>query len=106
MGRVVIAAFKPKPGQRDALLALVQRHWRVLHDQGLVTDRPRVAMQAADGTVIEVFEWRSSQAVDSAHADATVRALWSEFDAACDYLPIGAVPEAQRLFSEFDALPL
>ena len=59
-----------------------------------------------DGTVIEVFEWRSSEAVDSAHANPAVRALWSEFDAACDYLPIGVVPEAQRMFSEFDALPL
>jgi quinol monooxygenase YgiN len=106
MSRMVIAVFRPKPGKGDALRAVVTKHWRVLHEQGLVTDRPRYAMQSADGTIIEVFEWCSREAIDAAHKNAAVGALWAEFEAACDYIPIAAVPEAQRLFSEFGSLPI
>ena len=105
MGRIVIAAFKPKPGKEQQLLDVVNRHWRVLQQQGLVTERARIAMRAADGTVIEVFEWRSPEAIEQAHRNAAVLALWTEFDAACDYVPVAAVPEAGRMFSEFDVLP-
>ncbi len=68
MSRCVIAAFKPKPGMQHALLAVVEKHWRVLQAQGLVTDRPRYAMQAGDGTIVEVFEWRSAEAIEQAAA--------------------------------------
>jgi hypothetical protein len=33
-----------------------------------------------------------------------VQALWAEFGEACDYVPIASVPEAQHIFSEFEAL--
>lgn len=106
MGRFVIAAFKPKPGKQEQLLAVVAKHWRVLSEQGLVTDRPRYAMQSADGTVLEVFEWRSAQAIESAHQNTAVHALWAEFEAACEYTPLNAVGESQHLFAEFEALPM
>lgn len=106
MGRCVIAVFRPKPGQERALLDVVGRHWRVLQAEQLVTDRPRTVMQAADGSVVEVFEWRSAEAIEAAHANPAVQALWEEFGAACDYLPIAALPEAQQLFSEFTPLAL
>ena len=106
MGRFVIAAFKPKPAMQPQLLVVVEKHWRILHAQGLVTDRPRHAMQSADGTVIEVFEWRSPEAIEQAHHDPAVLALWAEFESVCDYVPISAVSESQQPFSEFQALPL
>ncbi|MBK7471173.1 MAG: hypothetical protein IPI73_11605 [Betaproteobacteria bacterium] len=105
MSRFVIAAFKPKPGMQRPLLAVVEKHWRVLQAQGLVTDRPRYAMQAGDGTIVEVFEWRSAEAVEQAHRNPAVLALWAEFEAACEYVPVSALAEAQHPFSEFQALP-
>ena len=75
MGRFVIAAFKPKPG-----------------------------MPARDGTVLEVFEWASPEAIEKAHANAAVRALWEEFEAVCDYVPIASLAEAAHPFSEFEPL--
>ena len=105
MGRFVIAAFKPKPAMQHQLLAIVEKHWRVLQEQGLVTDRPRYAMQSADGTVLEVFEWRSPEAIDQAHHNPAVLALWAEFEAACEYVPVSGLSEAQHPFSEFQSLP-
>ena len=105
MSRFVIAAFKPRPGMQKALLSVVEKHWRVLRAEELVTDRPRYAMQAADGTVIEVFEWRSPEAIERAHHSPAVLALWTEFEAACEYVPVSDLAEAQHPFSEFEALP-
>jgi hypothetical protein len=33
-----------------------------------------------------------------------VQALWSEFAAVCDFVPVGGLAEAARLFSEFESL--
>lgn len=105
MGRFVIAVFKPKAGMQQQLLAVVEKHWRVLQQQGLVTDRPRYAMRGDDGTVIEVFEWRSPEAIEQAHGNPAVLALWEEFEVACEYVPLAALPESQHPFSEFEPLP-
>lgn len=106
MGRMVVAAFRPKPGMDQQLRKVVERHWRVLDEQGLVTQRPRQVMLATDGTVVEVFEWRSAQAVDEAHRNPAVQALWADFEAVCEYVPLSALPEAQHPFSEFVALDM
>lgn len=101
MPRVVIAAFKPKVDKRDELLAIVEKHQRILSDQGLVTDRPRYVMEAADGTVLEVFEWKSPEAIEQAHHNPVVLALWQEFEAACEYVPLTSLDESRHPFSEF-----
>ena len=102
MGRFVIVAYAPKPGKGDALLAAVRKHLQVLRAESLVTDRPASVMRAADGTVVEVFEWRSAEAIASAHGNAAVRALWAEFGEACDYVPLSRLHEAQQMFAEFE----
>lgn len=106
MGRFVIAAFKPKQGMQEQLAAVVEKHWRILRAEGLVTERPRYAMQAADGTVIEVFEWLSAEAIERAHETPAVLALWAEFEAACEYVPLASLGEAQHPFSEFSPLSI
>ena len=104
MGRFVIAAFKPKPGKTAELLAVVERHWRVLEAEGLVTSRPPYAMHAKDGTILEVFEWKSPEAIERAHTNPAVLKLWAEFEGACEYVPLGSLAEASHPFSEFNPL--
>lgn len=104
MGRSVIVAYAPKPGMSEALESVVARHLDVLTAEGLVTDRPAHVMRAADGTIVEVFEWRSAEAIHQAHANPAVQALWGEFGAVCDYTPLAKLEEAQQLFAEFESL--
>jgi quinol monooxygenase YgiN len=106
MGRFVIVAYSPKPGMADQVLAAVRKHLQVLRAEELVTDRPAYVMRAADGTVVEVFEWRSAEAIAKAHTTAAVQALWAEFGAACDYRPLSGLAECQQLFAEFEPVPL
>ncbi|MBX7105873.1 MAG: antibiotic biosynthesis monooxygenase [Gemmataceae bacterium] len=103
-GTLVIAVYKPKPGQNDALKALVARHVPRLRELGLVMDRREVVMQAADGTILEVFEWKSQEAINQAHNHPEVQKLWNEFFALADMLPVNAVPESAALFAGYTPL--
>jgi quinol monooxygenase YgiN len=104
MGRIAIACYRPKPGKQEALEALVRTHVPCLLAQGLTTDRAPILMQANDGTVVEVFEWKSEDAIERAHSDPAVLAIWNEYEALCDYVPIAQVPEAAGLFADFTPL--
>jgi hypothetical protein len=106
MGRFVIAAYTPKPGKERELLAAVARHQRVLRAENLVTDAPPRLMRASDGTLLEVFEWRSAEAIAQAHASAAVQELWNEFGSACEYTPLARLAEAQQAFAEFESVVL
>src|SRR3954468_19399450 len=106
MGRVVIVAYRPKPGQDAQLLELVKAHHPTLRGEGLVTDRPALALRAKDGTLVEVFEWASEEAIAGAHTNAVVTAMWAKFNEACEYVTLGSLAEAQDLFAEFEPVAL
>lgn len=106
MGRFVIVAYTPKAGKEQQLLAVVGKHLQVLRTEQLVTDKPAYVMRAADGTVVEVFEWRSAEAIHQAHNNPAVQALWADFGAACDYTPLSKLVETNQMFAEFDAVQL
>jgi len=106
MGRFTIVAYTPKAGQEQHLLAAVRKHLQVLKTERLVTDKPAYVMCAGNGTIVEVFEWRSAEAIQQAHNNPAVQALWGEFGAACDYTPLTNLAETHQMFAEFDAVDM
>ncbi|MBA3887677.1 MAG: antibiotic biosynthesis monooxygenase [Acidobacteria bacterium] len=104
MGRAVIVAYTPKPGKEQQLLAAVRKHLHILRQEQLATDRTAHVMRAGDGTIVEVFEWRSTDAIQQAHRNPAVNALWEEFSAACEYTPLAKLTEAQQMFAEFETV--
>lgn len=104
--RIVIVAYRPKPGKEQVLLAEVRDHVPLLRSEGLATDRHPVHMRAKDGTVVEVFEWASPAAIEQAHANPRVQAMWSRFAACCDYVPLNTLAEAGDMFAEFEQLDI
>ncbi|MBS1519808.1 MAG: hypothetical protein JST50_02335 [Bacteroidetes bacterium] len=99
--RIVIACYKPKPGKAEGLKELMREHLPTLKNQGLVTDRASIMMEAKDGTIIEVFEWKSQAAIDQAHTNPAVLEMWGKYAEVCDYIPVAQVAEATQLFSGF-----
>src|SRR5262249_42754720 len=99
--RIVIVAYKPKEGKSTALQQLMRQHLLILRQQQLVTDRDSIMMEAKDGTIIEVFEWKSKAAVEQAHTNPEVLKMWAKYAEVCDYIPIAKVEEASQLFSGF-----
>ena len=104
MGRIVIVAYKPKEGCEQDLEALVQGHVSLLRKEGLVSQRAAVVMRADDNSVIEVFEWLSESAIEQAHNNQAVQALWQQFSEVCEYIPVSQIAEAATVFSEFTPL--
>jgi len=104
MGVVAIVAYRPKSGQEKALLDLVRSRVPTLRKEGLVTDREPVIMRARDGTIIEVSEWKSREAIDAAHRNANVLAMWEKFFAACDCIPLKDLAEAREMFAGFEPI--
>ena len=103
---IAIAAYKPRLGKEAALLEIVREHHSILRSQGLVTDRKPVAMRAGDGTIIEVFEWKSSQAIDEAHRNPVVLTMWERFNAASEYPGLASLSECAGPFPTFEAVDL
>lgn len=104
MERIVIVAYKPFPGREAALEALVSAHWEVLNAEGLVSDRPTVIAKAQNGAIVEVFAWKSAEAIEAAHINHAVQEMWGKFAAVCEYVPVGDLAEARQVFSEFSPI--
>lgn len=104
MGRIVIVAYKPKIGKEEELELLMKTHVEKLRHEGLVTDRDPVIMRSGDRTVVEVFEWKSKQAIETAHTNAAVQEMWKNYAEICEYVPIANVAESTELFSQFTPL--
>ena len=103
-GVCAIVAYRPKPGKGDEVLALVRSRVPNLRQEGLVTDRQPVMMRSRDGTIIEVSEWKSREAIDAAHKNPNVLAMWNKFFAVCDCVPLNTLAEAQEMFAGFEPI--
>ena len=103
-GVVVIVAYRPKPGKGKELLKLVRNRVPTLRREGLVTDREPTIMRARDGTIIEVSEWKSQEAIDAAHKNPNVLAMWDKFFAICDCIPLNTLAEAKEMFAGFEPI--
>ncbi len=101
-GICVVVAYRPKPGKEKELLALVRNRVPTLRQEGLVTDRVPTIMRTRDGTIVEVSEWKSREAIDAAHKNPNVLAMWDKFFAACDCVPLKTLAEAEEMFAGFE----
>ncbi len=104
MAITVIAAYRPKPGLAADLLALVREHLPILRREGLATATAPVVLRADDGTLLEIFDWVSEEAVGRAHESPQILALWERFGAVCDYVKLAELAESTKLFAEFQRI--
>jgi len=103
-GVVVIVAYRPKPGKENELIDLVRGRVPTLRKEGLVSDRVPTIMRSRDGTIIEVSEWKSREAIDAAHKNPNVLAMWNKFFAICDCIPLNTLAEANEMFAGFEPI--
>ncbi|MDP3740684.1 MAG: hypothetical protein Q8R02_25075 [Hyphomonadaceae bacterium] len=104
--RIVIVAYRPKPGKQDILLAEVRDHVHLLRSEGLATDRHPIVLRSKDGSILEIFEWASPAAIEEAHNNPRVQAMWGRFAQCCDYAPLNTLPESADLFAEFEPVEI
>jgi protein tyrosine phosphatase (PTP) superfamily phosphohydrolase (DUF442 family) len=103
VGRTEIVCYRPKPGMSEALAALAAGHFARLYSQGLVTRRLSKLLRSSDGTLLEIFEWKSYATVEAARSHPAVLQLRAQFESACEYVPLAALPEAAKAFADFES---
>jgi quinol monooxygenase YgiN len=106
VGVVSIACYRPKRGKKSALEQLMREHVKTLRRESLATRRTPIIVRAKDGTVLEIFEWKSHKAIDKAHHNRAVLAMWERFNAACDYVKVSDVAESRDQWASFAPLDL
>ena len=85
-GIIAVVAYRPKAGKDEQLLA---------------TDRVPITMRSRGGTIVEVSEWKSREAIDAAHKNPNVWAMSEKFFALCDCVPVNTLPETANIFAGF-----
>ena len=96
-----MVAYRPFPGKEVHLLELALRHIDVLRNEDLVSERKPIIMQAKDGTLVEVFGWKSKEAIELAHSNQQVQKMWAQYADVCEYVTLGSMAEGGQLFAEF-----
>ena len=76
----------------------------VSHTAGLATERVPTIMRSRDGTIVEVSEWKSREAIDAAHKNPNVLAMWNKFFAVCECVPLKTLAEANDMFAGFEPI--
>jgi hypothetical protein len=79
MERITIAVHRPKPGKETQLMELIREHLPILNGQHLITARKPIVMQAEDKTMVEIFGWKSTEAIREAHTNPEAQKLWGRF---------------------------
>lgn len=102
MGVMTVASYRPKPGRADALLALTRAHLPLLVAEGLAEPGRRLCGRAKDGTIVEIFVWKSPASIEAAHNNAAVGALWAQFGEIADFVLAKDLAETAAPFAEFD----
>ena len=100
---LALAAYRPKASSGD-LLALVAEDIATLRRRGHVTDRPAPVVRGEHGELLVVLEWSSEHAVDDAHADAEVLAVWERKALLADYVAPAAVSGADSPFARWPVI--
>jgi hypothetical protein len=100
---LVIAMYRAKPGKAQELEPLVRRHFSVLKEYGLTTDKESFLGRSSDGTILEVFEWANSDSARKAHDHPAVAKVWEAMAVVCDFGTLEQLPEAKNRFPHFSS---
>lgn len=98
---VVIAMYRAKPGKMKELEDLVRKHFPILQEYGLATDKTPFIGRSSDGTILEIFEWANAEAARKAHDHPAVAKIWEAMAVVCDFGKLEQLPEAKNMFPHF-----
>jgi hypothetical protein len=101
-----MAVCRPREGKDKDLRGLIARHAPALRRLALITDRPTLLLQGADGSYVEIFEWVSGATSRSAHEHPEIAEIWDAMETVADFVSLDSLPEAGRPFPHFRVVSL
>ncbi len=105
MAEIVIAIYKVKQNKMSQFKSLLQHHYQILKNEGLVTDRYPVTMKSfKNNMVVEVFEWKSSTSADAAHTNQNVKTHWDKMTEIAEFSTLHHLDEVDNYFPHFQPI--
>ena len=101
---MAFATYLPKEGKDQVLLDLLRKHLPTLRSLQLATDRQNYLARSENGTIIEVFEWASMNAVRAAHNHPAIIDIWEKIGQLAEIVPMASLQEGAHPFPVFDLL--
>ena len=86
MTELALAGYRPRAGREDELVQVLREDVATFRARGHVTERPAPLVRTENGELLVVLEWSSEHAVDDAHADAEVMAVWERKAELAEYV--------------------
>jgi quinol monooxygenase YgiN len=98
---VTMALYQAHEGKEKQLNEILKNHIKTLEAEDLITSTKPIRAKASNGTVIEIFEWKSEQAKDAAHESSVVMKIWNEIMEVADIKSLTSLDEAKHPFPNF-----
>jgi len=98
---ITMALYKAHDGKEKSLNEILNIHVRTLEAEDLITSREPIRAQAADGTILEIFEWKSENAKDAAHESPVVMKIWNEIMEVAEIKSLSSLNESNHPFPNF-----
>ena len=102
--QTVLCQYRVIAEREGEFRKLLERHWPTLRKLDLVTDEVSVIYRSVDDagrpSFLEIFHWKSGDAVRLAHDHPDVQAVWEPMMPLCearDGLPAMEFPAAERV---------
>ncbi len=103
----VIAVYRPRAEKQAELRRLLAGHVAVLRREGLVTDsHPTYLESKHDGSVVEIFEWKSEDCARDAHSNVAVMQIWSQLGECAEFVGLASLHGSEAPFTHFNVLDL
>jgi hypothetical protein len=103
---ITMALYQPHKGKEEQLNEILRKHIRTLEEENLITSREPIRAKSANGTIIEIFEWKSEQAKDAAHASSAVMKIWNEMMEVAEIKSLSSLEESKHPFPNFEPFSL
>ncbi|MBI3441140.1 MAG: hypothetical protein HY052_04965 [Proteobacteria bacterium] len=103
---IVFALYKPQAGHEKELEKLVSKHFPTLKKYGLVTNRHPTVVRSKNGTIIEIFEWKSSAATREAHEHPAIAKIWEAMEKISTFVSLDSLEEAKKAMAHFEPIAI
>jgi hypothetical protein len=102
--QLAFAAYRPRNGAEAELVHLLREDLATLRRGGHVTARAAPLIRTDRGEFLVVLEWSTQHAVDDAHADPDVLAVWERKGQLADYVSLRDLAASDVPFARWDVV--
>jgi hypothetical protein len=104
MRHIALILYSPRKDREQELVEMLQNNIPVMRKLGLVTDREQIIARTKDGSILQVFEWKSEDSQDQAMAHPVCQEMWLKVGNISEFQKPAVLAEFNEVFSMFETL--